>query len=279
MTSQSRSPSAVLAKALDGILRRVLPSTPDFIIIGAQKSGTSSLFEALARHPQIVPPDQKELHYFDNGHIAYGNQRLYTNKFPSRIIRLAGKRTLEASPSYFYDGDAAVRIASLKKKPKLVLLLRDPVERAFSAWNMYRRLAESSNTWFRLLSDDRTFEEAVEDEKGRLSTTTWQADKRAYLKRGLYFEQLKPYLRFFGIGVDLHVIFYEELFFQKEGLSALLRDLGLDVDNPPELRKIGVGENKSSLSETTRQDLRSLFAPHNERLEKFLGRPLPWDWS
>src|SRR5699024_9381850 len=107
-------------------------STPNFLIIGAPKAGTTSLFQYLAKHQHIIPSQKKELLYFSV------NQRMglrgYLKNFPLKQEKM-NKLTFEASPSYLFYPNGLQRIKRLFPGIKLVVLLRDPVNRAFSQWN------------------------------------------------------------------------------------------------------------------------------------------------
>lgn len=253
--------------------------TPDFIVIGAQKCGTSSLFDALSGHPDIVSPRRKEIHYFDGGLIPYGDEDLYREMFPQEEA-LRGKLTHEASPSYLYHPEVATRLAARRSRPKLIVILRNPVDRAFSAWKHFRRLKDKESLAKRMMAEQRSFEEAVEEEASRLSTTSYFTDRRGYLKRGFYAEQLTVYLRFFELGDDLHVFFYEELF-AEGGDRRILRDIlsmaGADPNFEIQLPRRNASKDGETVPLDLRGSLSELYGPANERLEYCLGRSLPWD--
>lgn len=253
--------------------------TPDFIIIGAQKCGTSSLFDALSRHPDIATPSRKEIHYFDGALIPYGEEELYRAMFPDPAT-IEGKLTLEASPSYLYHPEVAARLAARTSRPRLLVLLRNPVDRAFSAWKHFRRLRDKDVLAKRLMAEERDFEEVVEEERSRLTTTSYYTDRRGYLKRGFYVEQLASYIRFFELGKDLHVFLYEDLIAKggdPEVLRAILSagnaDAGIELDLP---RK-NTSKDGQTVPDELRRSLSELYAPANARLEQLLGRSLPWD--
>lgn len=110
----------------------------DFTICGTQKSGTSALDAYLRDHPQICMAGRKELHFFDNEDLFQNNApdySVYHSSFsPSQRHQLLG----EATPSYMYWHGAAERMRQFNAGMKLIVLLRNPVERAFSHWNMER---------------------------------------------------------------------------------------------------------------------------------------------
>ncbi len=105
----------------------------DFLIAGVQKGGTFSLYRLLERHPEISLSKAKEVHFFDNGEIDWSSPRYgpYHRNFPRwREGQVRG----EATPIYIYWPEALERIRTYNPDIKLILLLRDPIERTYSAW-------------------------------------------------------------------------------------------------------------------------------------------------
>ncbi|MCD6577493.1 MAG: sulfotransferase domain-containing protein [Anaerolineaceae bacterium] len=131
-------------KIFKKLLKREKPGTPpSFLIIGAQKTGTSSLFSYLAKHPMIEPSKQKEIHFFSSAEKRYGKGFNYYHTYFPKTKNL----TFEASPSYLMHKQAPKRIFSYNKDIKLIVILRDPVLRAYSAWNMYRKRYQKNREW------------------------------------------------------------------------------------------------------------------------------------
>lgn len=167
------------------------PPVPAFVIIGAQKAGTSALFKMLAQHPQVLAPAVKELHFFDNDANYAKGFAHYRAQFPP-APRGGGKVTFEATPAYLFVERAAERLHEHLPEARLVAVLRDPVKRAYSAWNMFRDFANDPVHGH--LHDGRSFAQAVEDElSGR--DVPWE---HRYLARGHYAVQLRRYVDLFG---------------------------------------------------------------------------------
>jgi hypothetical protein len=109
---------------------------PDFLIVGAQKSGTSSLFAYLSQHPQILAASKKETHYFDGGRQNskinnFQSRELWCRTyFPLKIKMRSGFKTFEATPEYIFHPKAPQRIHKLLPNIKMILLLRNPTDRA-----------------------------------------------------------------------------------------------------------------------------------------------------
>jgi hypothetical protein len=253
---------------------------PAFIVIGAQRCGTTSLFRALSAHPQAAPPVfRKGINYFDlNYHRGPG---WYRGHFPVaqvarwRALRYGEPAAFEASGYYLYHPLALPRIASDLPKVKLVVMLRDPVERAYSAYrHEYARGYERE-----------TFERAIELEAQRLAG---EADKmrddpayesfshrhHSYLHRGCYADQLERVFQLFP-REQVHVIFSESYFACPElEYGRLLDFLGLRGFAPV----FGVHNARPGppMAAGIRRALEAYYAPHNERLASLLGETLPW---
>lgn len=162
---------------------------PDFLIIGAQKAGTTSLFRYLESHPSVVAPRNKELHFFDSSaprplwQYRLQFPELATMEHHSSPSRPAV--TGEASPSYLYLPDVPPRVASAIPDARLIAVLREPVERAWSHWRMQRARGE----------EPLDLAAALDAEDQRLAAAWQRGDLHAvqrcsYGSRGLYADQL-----------------------------------------------------------------------------------------
>lgn len=162
---------------------------PNFVIIGAQRCGTTSLFEDLSAHPQILKPIGKELQFFTK--YYHLGERWYRSQFPH--LR-PGQQTFEATPYYSFHPDVPPRAAATLPESNFILLLRDPVARAYSHYLHSRNLGV----------ERLTFEEALDAEPARLA----EADRLglntrtgrnlhqnfSYVSRGIYAPQLERWL-------------------------------------------------------------------------------------
>jgi hypothetical protein len=176
---------------------------PTFLGIGAPKAGTTWLHDVLASHPRIWVPRRHELHYFDRNFER--GEGWYGGFFPRPSERDRYAAVGEVTPHYLYDARCAERISAVPSVRKLILLLRDPVDRA---WSHY---------WFRVRIEnyEGSFEEFLED---RPEARTW----------GLYGRHLQKYLSLFP-EENLLVLVYEKVF---EDLPEALERLAafLEVD-------------------------------------------------
>lgn len=258
---------------------------PDFLVLGGQRCGTSSLFQYLARHPWVGRPLRKETEYFSVRHRM--GLDWYRAHFPlavrRRLARLAGRdlHTFEATPDYLFHPLAAPRAAEQLPGARLVTLLRDPVERA---WSHYRHIV-------RLGAEPLDFESALDAEEERLAgeMERIQTDLQhravpfllhSYRARGHYAEHLEAWLEHYP-RERLLVVRSEDLFADTPGhYRRILEFLGLPPILPPEFRNFSYARPKerrdSEMPEGARRRLEAHFAPHNRRLAALLGREMGW---
>jgi sulfotransferase family protein len=247
---------------------------PGFLIVGAQRCGTTSLAKALFSHPQVRQPfDRKGIHYFDTG---YGHgMAWYRAHFP---LAWPGSRAItgESSPYYMFHPLAGERIAADLPRVRLIAALRDPVERAYSAHA--HELARGFET--------EPFERALELEEARLAgveealrggeiTVSHSHQHQAYLARGRYIDQLERLESL--VGRDrIHVVDSGAFFANPGGeFSGLLAFLGL-----PPAPGIDYGQYnarpRAPMPDSLRHRLEEHFAPYDERLARWLGRTPSW---
>jgi len=252
-------------------------SKPAFIIIGAQKAGTSALFEILKQHFRLVSSRKKELRYFDDfPEIKYGDFVSYHEMFPLPHELRPDKLTYESSPSYLFNPNSPERIYRYSPGMKLIAILREPASRAFSAWKMHRRFADASNPFIRRLADKRSFVEAVKQELGGLEKTAWEKDRFAYIKRGIYIEQLERYLKYFPKS-SLLILEQSRLLSEPKAVFAdIFRFLQIDDRVVVKSMRINTATDNEAMLEKARDLLRSFYRPYNERLFSLLGREYDW---
>lgn len=151
----------------------------DFIGIGAARSGTSWLSNCLRAHPDICLSEPKEIQYFNLKHNEDGINKNHTKPFAWYMNHFshckAGKVKGEFSTIYFYDEDAPALIKKYFPEIKLILCLRNPIDRAYSHYWLLRNVKRTEN---------REFEKAISDESH-------------YIESGFYAMQLRPYLELF----------------------------------------------------------------------------------
>ena len=237
----------------------------DFILAGAQKSGTTALHYFLAKHPDITMGDQQEIHFFDNDALFVSQvdyeelHKHYPLLAPSTI---AG----DCTPSYIYHEPAAERIWKYNAKIKLLILLRNPVERAFAHWNMQRFRSREPLDFF----------DAVREEKTRIAgAPPAEARRFAYVDRGFYAEQLERVFKFFTreqVKVVKFELFKEK---QRETLVSIFSFLGLEPLRSVRTKDRNIVPYERAMNWEERIFLYNLFAEDIAKLERMLR----WDCS
>jgi hypothetical protein len=250
-------------------------SLPDFVIIGAQKCGTSFFYDVLSRHPHIQPAALKELHYFDR-RFEEGIE-WYRRCFPPPRLK-DGRKTItgEATPYYLFHPLVPERMAEVIPEARLISMLRNPVDRAYSAYQQQVRKGR----------EPLSFEEAIEAEEARLRGEEGKISEDehyishvhrrfSYLARGIYVDQLLRWSEFFP-REQMLVLKSEDLFeSSRETLKSVLTFLDLP-EWEPEARRVPNKGDYTSMAPATRRRLEEYFEPHNQRLYKYLGVDFGW---
>jgi hypothetical protein len=244
---------------------------PDALIIGAMKSGTSSLHYYLTQHPQVVPPLRKEVHYFDLN-LARG-EPWYRANFGRAD---AGGLNVDSSPYYLFHPQVPQRAHALLPNARLIVLLRDPVRRAYSHYWHERDKGREPLSFEDAIAAEP---ERVEREHARLATGEIERSAShqyfSYLARGRYAEQLERWLQFYT-REQLLVLRFEDL--AREPLPVLNRTLdwlGLPAMASARLEPRNTRRYPPIAPETA-ASLQEYFAPHNAELESLLGEPFAW---
>lgn len=256
---------------------------PDFIIIGTQKGGTSSLYGHLAQHPWILPAKKKEIHFFDTENFAKGTNwyRAHFNlKLRKRYLgRSSGHNTLtgEASPYYLFYPHAPARISKLLPGTKLIVMLRDPVDRALSHY--YHQV--------RKRREPLSFEAAIEAEDERLrgeydrilqdatyySYPYWAY---SYVARGVYVNQIRNWLSVFP-REQFFFIKSEDFFIDPaRKFKDTLRFLDMPNVELAEYEKLNAGRY-TGIPLTLRRRLSEYFRPYNQKLYELVGIDFGWE--
>lgn len=267
-----------------GILRKYVPLKrvlPRIFIAGAQKSGTTSLYALLKQHPNILPPQLKEPFFFGNDDRFERGLSSYLPNFPPAIaIHRAEKKTghacmsFDATTNYLDHPLAAQRIKQLVPEARVIILLRDPVERAFSHYKMAVRNGLES----------LSFAEALEKENARIQegenhVHNYCRQRLGYRTRGQYAELLPPWLETFD-KEHLLVLCAEDFFADTENaFQTILRFLNLPAFTPEDFTIQNSSSGEKEMDEATRHSLNAHFAPWNKKLEVLLQRTFPWNYK
>ena len=285
-------------------LASFLFTRPDFVIIGVSKSGTTSLYDSISAHPRVAPAWTKEINYFsDPTHYALGPLwygacfpgRLHRKNTPSPItvksllygacppVRLRRccdrllKRGLdavvsgEAAPRYLQDPAVPRRMRRMLPDVRLLVILRNPVDRAYSDYSM----------WVRKRRESLSFEDVIENEMGK--GASWRGrlggdpdffplynQRHSYLGKGLYADHLGRWFEQYDRSRFL-VLTSEEMAADPQGvLDETFGFLGLEPFRAA-IKNLNAGQYGVGMNPGTRRRLVEYFRPHNERLYRLLG--------
>ena len=234
---------------------------PDFVVIGAQRAGTTALYQHLSQHPDVDPPVRKEIQFltlhWDRG-IGW-----YRRNFP--VLHGPQARTCEASPYYLFHPDAPARAAAALPA------------HASSPCSASRRPARSptTSTTGRTASDQLDFEHALAAEDRRLADDPSGRHHRlySYATRGLYAEQVRRWQR--AVGDRLLVILNDDLLLDpRRTFDRVQAFVGLAPWEPDGFRAPPPRAEAAGISPATRRRLQERFAAPNRELAELLGRDL-----
>jgi hypothetical protein len=277
---------------------------PNLFIVGVEKGGTTSLWRYLDEHPDVFMSDVKEPSFFlASGKQAAEREAAYLSLFAASRQPWRG----EASPAYFHDELVPGRIKRVAPDGRILITLRNPVDRAYSAYWHFVKFG----------FERRSFRDAVDDELAKGAAFRAQDPRKAYIARSFYRDPVELYMSAFGEGVLVR--FLEELREDPRGeMRAVYEFLGVDptvadglepeIHNPfsqprnrlayramastrtraaaravlPEAlrarveRYVVVSRPKPPLDADLRERLEAVFNAKRPALEALLGRPLPW---
>lgn len=247
---------------------------PNFVIIGAQRCGTTSLFEDLSAHPQILKPIGKELQFFTT-HYHLG-ERWYRSQFP---YLQPGQQTFEATPYYSFHPDVPPRAADMLPEAKFIILLRDPVARAYSHYLHSRSLRV----------EKLTFEEALDAEAARLAQAARLGlntrigrnlhQNFSYVSRGIYAPQLMRW-RAHVPEERFKVVRSEDFYENPDAVHAdVLSYLGLPPWHPQRFKRANVQAsdgNAARMTPATHARLCEQFEADGQQVSRMLGWPSSW---
>jgi hypothetical protein len=242
---------------------------PTGLVIGAQKAGTTALHRYLALHPDVHPPLRKETHYFSRYYRR--GPAWYRAHFP-----IGNGVTFESTPYYLFHPLAPQRVAATLPDVRLVIIVRDPVERAFSHYRHSRRTG----------AEHLAFDQALAAEPERLQGEKERLDENpdydavahrmhSYAARGRYAEQFERWLEHFDRDRFVVVAAEDLAAHPAETLHEVLDHLGLPRWAPPAFipHNVGAGE---TLDPGLRAELAASFAADNARFAALVGRDFDW---
>lgn len=261
----------------DALTKGLIGALPDFIILGAQKAGTGSLFDLITASERVLKPATKEIMYFDR--YYHKGSLWYRAHFPNKFIMKSGNYlTGEASPGYIYHATVPRRMAALlPERTKFIVLLRNPVDRAYSHYKHEVRKG----------CEDLSFAEALkaEPERLQLGREILQENPRrmhnirhfSYLDRGYYARQLKKWFEIFD-RERFFIVTTESLKENPGDISARLAEfLQIEDLKNREIPQSNRGNYQDSTPPEIAEELREHYRPYNQELMELTGLQLNWD--
>jgi hypothetical protein len=253
--------------AMFGLQRRKVERL-DFIVAGAQKSGTTALQYFLKKNPEISLPDRGEMHFFDD-EMIFAKPPVDYDLLHRHFPRLRGSQiTGEVTPSYLYWKAAMERIQAYNPRIKLIIVLRNPIDRAFAHWNMQRFKGR----------EPLDFLSAVKEESRRIAQPLSIESRRfAYVDRGFYSVQLDRVFKFFP-REQVHIVKFENFRDRKQDALDSIFDF-LDVKRIRSVRDKdrNVVPYERAMTAEERKYLAEVFLAEFGKLEQMLGWDLA-DW-
>ena len=257
---------------------RVLPG---FLILGGQRCGSTTLYTMVCGHPAVMQASHKEVHFFDNNHLR--GLDFYRRVFPLRAHVHARERRLgtpvatgEATTYYLANPAVPERVAALLPGVKLVAILRDPVDRAFSHFQLSVREGRETLGFEQALEAED--ERVAGEEERLLADPAYRGGPhryQSYRSRGVYVDQLERWWSRFP-AEQLLVLRSEDMFDDPAAVYRRTVDfLGLEPDD----RQSFQARNRVTYDDMrpeTREALRAFYVEPNRRLEERLGRQMHW---
>ena len=249
---------------------------PSFLIIGGQKCGTTSLYNYLIQHPNHMAASKKEIHFFstnyDKGDEWYKSHFPRTKAFGNKTDVITG----EATPYYIFHPHSPARVSKTLPHVKIIVMLRDPVERAFSHYKHHVKLKVEPLTFANAIKAEPErlmgeLDKMVQDE----SYDSYNLQMYSYLARGVYVDQLKRWLDYYP--KEQFLILQSEDFFRDPAGTFMktLQFLGLPEFKLMSYKKFNASQ-VSSIDQSMREYLTNYFRPYNEDLYELLGSDFDW---
>ena len=255
---------------------------PDFLVIGVGRGGTTSCFHYLSQHPSIIGSAYDEIGFFDeNFHLGLNWYRsMFPTKFlKKKIAKKFGKcLTYDVTPAYIRKPWAARRIKELFPEIKLIALLRNPVDKAYSHYNSKMQVEGDTKTTFEeMIEEDIKMIEKFENTNSIIDDEYFSNHiEKSPLGRGLYAQQLKIWFELFD-PKQILILTSEELSTEtNKAMNKIFQFLDLPDYEIPDIVKRSTG-NYTKMKMDTRKKLISFFSKYNQDLFKLLNQEFDWN--
>ena len=266
-------------------IKRILTANsrvlPNYLILGAHKAGSSSLYLNLIKHPNVLPASTKEVNYFD---AYYGSTGWYRANFPTKkeMEKITSKnqtcRIGESTPQYLFHPLVPQRVKALIPDAKFLVVLRNPIDRAFSHYNHNQRKKSI---------EPLCFEDALHERNQILSKAKKLAllgdiqasryyETYSYLEKGMYVDQIERWFEYFP---KENFFIFQTNEFNNITWNKIYEFLDLPKfeNNNPWKGNYEIKYRYKPMKNTVRDELVELYKPYNEKLSKLLNKRLEWD--
>tara|TARA_B110000196_G_C21153068_1_gene671060 strand:+ start:2295 stop:3269 length:975 start_codon:yes stop_codon:yes gene_type:complete len=256
---------------------------PDFILCGAPRCGTTSIYEGLSEHPNIFSAKVKEIYFFD-GNFHRG-ENWYRYHFPPKLKKFIIKKILrkkfvtgEATPFYLIHPHAAQRIKKINSKTKLIVILRNPIDRAYSHFSSAIKNGKENFSFEESIKEEENrikgeMEKMIDDESYYSSEIYY---KRAYFLQGLYYNDLNQWMKVFP--KNQFLIINSEEFFKNpsKNFNEIFKFLEISQIKNKKYVQFHLGKYLP-MNQETREQLIKFYKPYNEKLYNLIGEKFDWD--
>lgn len=278
------------------LLYKLLKSNkPDFLIIGAQKAGTTSLHYYLHQHPMLQGALEKEVSFFSIDENYNLGLNWYHSRFKDIRVPFPSKKTLffESTPEYIYNKQALERIYNYNSDLKLIFILREPVSRAYSAWNMFRDFKtrhngipdvlqknKESNIYQELYAKKSfpSFNQVVELELQRIKEGSLQ-NEPSFIRKGIYVDQVRNLFNYFNSSQVLILDIKELQQNRTKTLNKVTKFLNVqdfDWDKNENSKSYNKRPYTSKIKPEIKTKLEHFYKPHNEKLFQLINKKFDW---
>jgi len=259
---------------------------PDFLVLGTKRGGSTSAWRYLIQHPQVMPMVTRWEH-LKSPHFFYWHYDRgldwYRGHFPSVAARNALQRRLgrkvitgESSPYYMFDPRVPARVARDLPEARFIVLLRDPVKRAYSHyWERVDNHVEPLPFARALAAEAERTAGELEKMAGDPYYYSRAHDWYTYRERGVYAPQLQRW--FDAVGRDRVMVMVSEDMYrdEQEAMDQMARFLGIESERIPDTTQHNY-RAYAPMDAAVEAELREFYRPHNAALAELLGRELPW---
>ena len=263
------------------VITRSIRVLPDFIIIGAGQCGTTSLYNYLIQHPNIYPSSKKEINFFDYNFdkcISWYKLHFQTKfqKFFKTQICKKNFLTGEATPHYLFNPSVPKRVQKTLPKIKLIVILRNPVDRAYSHYSKDVTLGRQTLSFTEIINHEEKLKETPIKNNNTENSNLYNIWNSLYFGRGIYVDQLKNWLDVFPRDQFLILKTEDMNADLTKTLNKVFQFLNISKFQVKDIKRTNVGKYEK-MDQSTRKILIKFYKQHNQQLYK--NTRIDFDWE